>query len=292
MRLITAQVLVAWLALAAVAALYGSALFVLLVCAPAPAGPGQAEARRALTRLWRVLTTLAVVLVPIGFLAATSATSGTSLGEALGLIAATVRDSRAGRLWCARVVLTLALFSAAWMPWESRLRDGAIVVLGALWLVARAMVSHALDHGALAVGVYAVHMLAAGFWFGAMVGFSFAAAQADGPGWSAAAMPWLWRVAGWCAAIVVLTGVLIAYAVVGLVPADLIYSRYGRELVAKVMLFTVVIAFGVYIRLRLARRAAEESERYELVRAISIESVLLIGIIEFAVLLAHSRLPH
>jgi putative copper export protein len=294
MKLLTGQVVVAWLALAAVAILYGSAVFALLACSPAStAAPGQATARRALAKLWRVLATLAVALVPLGFLIATSNATGASLGEAMELVTTTVRDSREGRLWCARVVLTLALFSAAWVPSQSRLRDGAIGVMGALWIVARALVSHSVDSGALAVTIYAAHMLAAALWLGAMVAFSLGASQTmEEPAWSVAAVRQLWRVAEWCAVIVALTGVLIVYGVTRLIPADLIYSRYGRVLGAKVALFAVVIAYGIYIRLRLARKATEQAGHYELVRAIGVEAILLIGIIEFAALLAHSRLPH
>jgi putative copper resistance protein D len=288
--LVGAQVVVAWFALVVVAGLYGGALFGLLV--RAGAGPQPAPVRTGLARLYRVFATLALVLVPIGLLVAIATTSGTSLGEALGLITTTMRETQAGRLWGVRVVLTLALFSAAWMPLESRAREGAIAVLGALWLLARAMVSHAVDAGPLAVAVYAVHMLAAGLWFGAIVAFTFGASQMGGPEWVAVALQRLWRVTAWCAAVVVLSGFLVAYGVLHLNFADLGHSRYGHTLVAKITLFTIVVGYGAYVHHRRARSVAGESNQFDVVRAIGINVILLIGVIEFAALLAHIQPPH
>jgi putative copper export protein len=289
MSLGMAQVIVVWLGLATVAALYGGATFVLLV--KRPATEHLAPAPAALATLYRVLATLAVILVPLGFWLRTAVGTHTSLSEALQLIVGIMRDTRVGRLYGVRVALALGLFSAAWMPARTPFKEGALAVLGALWLCARAAQSRAFDDGPLALSVYAVHMLAGALWLGAMVAFAFGVMQVNGRRWAAAALGRLWGVAGWCALVVVASGFLIAYGVSKLTPQDLIYSRYGRTLVAKLALFTVIIVYGVYVRFRLSRTAGTP-EYYEVVRAVGFVTVLLIGMMEFAALLSHSAIPH
>jgi putative copper resistance protein D len=94
------------------------------------------------------------------------------------------------------------------------------------------------------------------------------------------------KLATWSVAILVASGVYLAYEGLGYSLNHLLYSSYGRVLCFKVELFAVVLAFGAYNRAYLIPVIEQPTARVGLLRNVSAESLLLIGVIGLAALLA------
>ncbi|HJU11995.1 MAG TPA: CopD family protein, partial [Candidatus Binataceae bacterium] len=82
------------------------------------------------------------------------------------------------------------------------------------------------------------------------------------------------------------------YEAIGLNAGRLLYTVYGRTLLIKLGLFAVVLCIGAYNRYRLVPAAAFAGSRRLLLRNVSLESVLLIGVLGLAALLGNTPPPH
>jgi di/tricarboxylate transporter len=97
------------------------------------------------------------------------------------------------------------------------------------------------------------------------------------------------RLAAWCVLVVALTGGYSAYEALGWHIDRLLLSEYGRILVAKVVVFGVVLALGAYNRYWLVPQVGTLRTRETLLYNVGVESViLLVGVLALASLLANT----
>jgi putative copper resistance protein D len=94
------------------------------------------------------------------------------------------------------------------------------------------------------------------------------------------------KLATWSVAILIVSGTYLAYEGLGHSLFHLRYSSYGRVLSFKVELFAVVLAVGAYNRFCLIPKIDQPSVRETLLNTVSAESLMLIGVVGLAALLA------
>ena len=82
------------------------------------------------------------------------------------------------------------------------------------------------------------------------------------------------------------SGIYLAYEGLGHSLYHLLYSSYGRVLSLKVELFAVILVVGAYNRLYLIPKIDQPSSRRTLLRNVSAEALMIIGVIGLAALLA------
>ncbi len=163
----------------------------------------------------------------------------------------------------------------------------------ALPLLTLSLSSHAVDRGAIAVIVYFTHEIAAGLWIGAILGLWLCVACGSFDAhWLTQICPRVSRLAGWTVGILVLSGFYTAYYALTADPNRLIYTAYGQTLVVKVFAAILVLLIGAYNRFFLIPTIVRSSSRTALVRNVGIESILLIGILGLAALLANTPPAH
>jgi putative copper export protein/mono/diheme cytochrome c family protein len=222
--------------LAALLSLFGTLLFTLAV---APAAlravpPATAETvRAALTRQARLGLFFALVL-GIGWFAA---------------LPAEARDTWSGQALVLRTLLLLATLKL--LP---RAPITASMVAG-LALVLQPALGHAGAQGggagAMLAGAEALHLLAAGAWFGGLLPLllciELLPSPQAAPACKRSTMIWLASVG-----VIAITGVLQAGALVGSVPA-LLGTVYGRVMLLKLGLFAALLGLAVPGRLRFAQ---------------------------------------
>jgi copper resistance protein D len=93
-------------------------------------------------------------------------------------------------------------------------------------------------------------------------------------------------VATWSVAILIVSGIYLAYEGLGGSLYHLRYSSYGRVLSFKIELFAVVLAMGAYNRFCLIPTIDQPSACGRLWRTVAAESLMMIGVIGLAALLA------
>lgn len=180
----------------------------------------------------------------------------------------TLLSTRSGHVWLFRT-LALALLAAGWAA-RSVLGAGAHwwgLAMGALGLavvVSGGVVTHSAtvaEGRALALSVETLHLIATAAWVGGLVGFGLLLRQA-------AQAPTAVAVETKAAALAIPAFSLLAIPAVGVLAisglalarlhltswADLFRTPYGRWLVAKLIVFTVLLALGAYHQQRVHRR--------------------------------------
>jgi copper transport protein len=251
---------VRWLGFAALLALTGSAGFGLLV-APAAARRGLSEAivptidarARALGLASAALLLVAMVLR----LAAQSAAShGAGRAPDAALLAPLLTGTTWGTGWLVQLAAAAVALTALVVALGGRTRAWPVVAAGAaLACVGGALSGHAVaveDRLALAVGVHALHALAAGGWLGTLLVLVLGALPiarrlpADERGRAVAHLvnaysPWALAFA----LTVVATGAASAWLHLD-APSALWSSAYGRTLLVKLALLAPVLAVGAY----------------------------------------------
>jgi putative copper export protein len=285
----TARTLCEWPMLTALLLVFGLAAFSAAIV------PSQSSLSEP-SGIWNAVRGLALVvliLAPLQLLTAVASMAGTVFAQALPLAPEVVRQTRFGNIWLASALLLVALAAVAWIPWRPRWRASLVGLTGAALLALRALVSHAIDFGTLAITFYFVHEAAAGLWGGALLGLSFMAGRGDMERPAAAlVVRRVSRLAGWCVAALVASGAYIAYCALGLNLDHLLYSAYGRTLIAKVAVFGMLVALGGYNRYRLLPRLSAMPVRSELIRSVRIECLLMAAVLVLAVLLANTPPAH
>ncbi len=183
--------------------------------------------------------------------------------ETIGLV---VTATDFGLAWCVRMVALLAVLLA--IPVCSGRRKhclGIVTVAGAVALSTLAWAGHgAMDEGArryLHLGADIAHLLAAGTWIGALLAFVWMAVRARRATPENLAM--LSRTASGFAfvgtlivAMLVLTGVINYWLIVGPSLAGIASTAYGLLLLAKLGLFGAMLGFAALNRYRLSPRLA------------------------------------
>ncbi|MFI1563743.1 copper resistance protein CopC [Streptomyces sp. NPDC020490] len=152
-------------------------------------------------------------------------------------------------------------------------------------------------HVLLGLTADVLHLLAMGLWLGGLVALIRLFARRERPESLAVATHRFSTAAGWCVAILVVTGVLQAQRRLG-APGQLLTSDYGRLLVAKVLTVLLLLTTA-----RLARRwtrthAAEENARPAeqalrgMRRTLAVETAIGAVVLALSTLLAGSAPPH
>ena len=284
--------LIEWPLVAALVGLFGTALFVLLSCEE-----GFYDLKQSVPLLlpwWRVASLIVLVTAPCMMLDVSAAMAGVSWKEALPLFTEVLTETHAGHVWQWYLPALLALVLFAFLSTKQSVRAPAILGLSALIIFLQAQLSHATDKGLFAVIVYFLHAAAAGLWFGALCAFWIVVRRGLPPSeWVARAALKVSKLAGWAVATLILTGIYTAYHGLGFDLYHLLYSAYGRTLLAKVAVFSLVLPIGAYNRYRLLPRISAASAQRSLLRNVGIESMILaVGVLGLAAVLANTPPAH
>lgn len=243
------------LALAATAFLAGLAPFAVLVWLPASR---QSCAGRAAIRSFGVLAWGLLLALAVAGVGELSSYAVRASGETLstGLFWQTLFDSRVGAVWLARLglsILTAGLIAAAarsgvtW-PWWAAAGTGGMLLMSLTGL------SHAAATGRfLPLVADWAHAVAAAVWMGGLLGFAVALFSRPLRGLSPEQRAKLRERSVRRFSMVATSAVLVLactglYAAVLHVPSPqaLVASPYGRALVAKLALLTLLLAVGAF----------------------------------------------
>jgi putative copper export protein len=283
------RAIVAWPLLVAEILIFGTVAFALLL---APDTQSE-EMANALTPLWRGLGLLAVVFSPLALLVGAANMGDLSLRAAIPFLPQVIRETHFGYVWSWSFPLTLASLIIPWTPGRGPLKTTTLGLVACALLLLGSFSSHAIDRGNIAVIVYFIHEVAAALWIGAILGLWYGAVCGKlGSGWVLKTAPRVSSVAGWTVTILILSGLYTAYYSLGADPHRLIDAAYGRTLVDKVCAAMLVLLIGAYNRYWLMPTVSEASAQESLLRNVGVESVLLIGVLGLAALLANTPPAH
>ncbi|QJY47834.1 copper resistance protein CopC/CopD [Pseudonocardia broussonetiae] len=226
---------------------------------------------------------LAAVPAPVPAAAAVGVLATVGLIVVGGYYLVDVFGSRPGALLgveAAAFAVALGVAAAARMPGWDRLRTAAAMPLLAV-VAAEALRTHVAAQHPLAGGVLtAVHLLAAALWVGALAHVLRVAVRWRGrSGWTRLLMADYGRLAVWSVMLVIVTGIVQSIL---LVPdlAELFGTGYGRVLLAKLAVVTVVIGCAVLARRRIHRGLRTgPAQRKPVGRAVRVEIVALAGVL-------------
>jgi putative copper resistance protein D len=287
------RALLDWPITLAATVIFGTALFLLILPVAEDSGDLAAMAD-SLLPLWRILSVATVVVSPLALVNITAEMATVSWRAALPLLPEVLTETHAGRVWQCVLPAASLLLLAAFVPARQTVRTVVLFVLAAVLLFLRAMLSHAIDHGAVAVAVYVVHEAAAGLWIGALLTLWIAARRTNLRDLSIErAARRVSLAAFWSVFAIVLSGLYTACNGLGLSARHLLFSTYGRTLIAKVAVFTAVLAIGGFNRYRLMPRITDSTARDALLRNVGLESaILMFVVLGLATLLANTPPPH
>jgi putative copper resistance protein D len=214
--------------------------------------------------------------------------------QALSLLPTVITATQVGRVWACFLPATGLLLAGAFLPQWHSFSTIVLLALAILLLLFDALSSHATDKGLMAVAVYFVHEIAAGLWIGALLGLWMVARHGQASErWVEAAARRVAQLAAWCVLALVLTGAYSAYATLGLHLSPLLFSTYGHTLIAKGVVFGMVLALGAYNRYWLVPEVKTSMAREALLRNVGVESLLLlVGVLALASLLANTPPAH
>jgi putative copper export protein len=271
--------------------MFGTTAFALWA-APREAVDG-GESSRAMTRLWRTLALIVLVMAPLRLLSIGAGMADSTFREVLPSMPQIMRETFAGRVWTWRLAITLLLALVAWIPTPGRLATALMFVISAALLALQSITSHAVDKGAFAITIHFAHQAAAGMWIGALVSLLIGATYGHaGADWLRSATSRVSQIAGWSVAALVVTGVIRAWDALGVRLDLLVNSIYGRTLLWKVGTAATVILIGGYNRYRLVGTVGESSARASLIRNVAVECALLAVVLGWSVVLANTPPPH
>jgi putative copper export protein len=285
------RALAAWPLVAAEILIFGTAVFAFLIAPSAESQPDGVA--HSLTPLWRGLALLVFFTSPIVLLVDTANMANVSLRAAIPFLPQVMHETHLGRAWLYGFPVTTFLMIVAWMPGYRPIKIAILGILTGALLALTSLSSHAIDRGATAVIVYFVHEVAAALWVGAILGVWFGVVNSRlDANWVRQTAPRVSNLAGWTVAVLILSGLYTAYHSLDADPERLIYAVYGRTLVVKICAASVVLLIGAYNRYWLIPTMSKSSSQHSLLRNIGIESVLLIGVLGLAALLANTPPAH
>jgi copper resistance protein D len=183
-------------------------------------------------------------------------------GEAFdpALLSAVLFDTAFGRVWLARLVIALALVLLAF--WRGRKPPWLLPTLACLSLASLGLVGHAAMRpgvaGAFERGNQALHLLAAGFWLGALAPLLACLRHLSGKPLKAEATVALRRFSGIghaAVAAVLATGIVNILTILGRWPVDF-SSPYQTFLATKILVVAIMILLALYNRYGLTPRLA------------------------------------
>jgi len=286
------RALLVWPLVVSLVTIFGTTSFVLL-SAGERISDFQAVAPSLLT-LWRVLAAVIFVLSPLVLLNITADMAGVSWASAVGFAPQVLAETHAGSVFEWFLPVALLLLLSACIPLPQSIRTTMLSLLAGVLLMLQALLSHAIDKGALAVAVYFLHELAVGLWVGALLALWMVTRYGDPPDiWVERAARRVSKLAFWSVIALVISGTYTAYNGLGFDLYRLVFSAYGRTLITKVTVFAGVLVIGAYNRYWLVPKVAEPAARDALLRNVRIESViLLLAVVGLASLLANTPPGH
>jgi len=285
------RVLLTWPVLFAELMLLGAALFALSL------GREELARRdallRALAPVWRGLALVALVLSPLLLMTTVAGMAGLSWSQSLRYVGPVLRETHAGHVWdCRLPCLVIVALAAARAP-ATTASAAVVAVFSAVLLLLGALMSHAIDRGVPAVAIIFIHEAAAALWMGAIFCLWFGARRASlGERWITCIAPWVSQLAGWTVLALLLAGGYSAWRGLMGEPSLLLYSSWGRNLLIKIGAASIVLLAGAYNRLILIPDLDMACARDALVRNVMLESLLLVGVVGLAALLANTPPPH
>ncbi len=249
---------------------------------------------RALLPLWRVLAAAVLVIAPFLLLDVAAEMAAVSWRGAIPLLPAVMTKTHVGQVWTCCLPVTSLLLAGASIPQWASARPLILFMSATLLLFFIALSSHAADAGAAAMAVYFFHEIAAGLWIGALLGLWIVAKRGcASEQWVEDAARQVSHLAAWCVLALVLTGAYATWSTLGWKIDRLLCSAYGRTLIAKVVIFGVVLMLGAYNRYWIMPRVKSAASRQALLRNVGVESLLLLaGVLALAALLANTPPGH
>jgi putative copper resistance protein D len=288
MEALYGRALLEWPLVLASAATFGTATFVLAVCGFD--GCSAASTIAALLPAWRVMAIAIFLVSPILLLNLTAEMSAVSWREAIPFLPEVITQTHSGEVWRWSLIVALLLVVCVFARLASTARAVALVCLSAVLMFCQAQLSHAVDHGSIAILIYLIHEAAAGSWIGALLGLWIVTRRAQPSSqWVARAARLVSTMAAWSVAALVLSGAYTAYQGLGFSVDRLLFSSYGRTLIVKVAVFCAVLSIGAYNRERLLPDVAASGTQRLLLRNVGIESLVLgVVVVGLAALLANT----
>ncbi len=285
------RILFAWPVLAIQLIIFGTAAFALSLGSDAAAQRARLIVR--LRAIWRVLGLITLALSPFLFVEIVAGMAGTTWSQALPYSSEVLRETHAGHVWEWRFPLVILLATGGWLPLTRIASAILFVAISTGLLLCEGLASHAIDHGATAVAFFVVHELSGGLWIGAVFSLWFGASRVQlGADWVDHTAPWVSRLAGWTVVVLLLSGVYTAYQALMGDASLLLYSTYGRNLLIKIGAASIVLLIGAYNRFIIMPELAGSSAREALLKNVLLESILLVGVIGLAALLANTPPAH
>jgi copper resistance protein D len=280
--------LLAWPVILAQTLIFGSAMLCLIRRRSAAGDAAASDTlARTLAGWWRIFALIVPILSLLMFVDQVAGMAGVSWRGALPLLGEVLAQTQSGHIWEWRLPATLALLVAAWIAMRNWARAATLLVLCAALFLAGSLMSHAIDFGTIAIAVRFVHTLAAGVWAGALFGYWIGGRSANPESHLCIETAQvLSTLATWSVSILIVSGIYLAYEGLGHSLYHLLYSSYGRVLSFKIELFALVLAVGAYNRFCLIPTIDQLSARGRLLRTVGAESLMLVGVIGLAALLA------
>jgi putative copper export protein len=253
------QVLPEWLGLVSLAGCFGVLVLTLWVV-PDAAGDRASDQEGVLAGMWPLLGICTATLFATSILALlvrAAEMSGSPLAEVLSVVPTVLLRTHLGRSWILRWV-AVAVLAVTVMTRAARSSRPSSYVMLCCALVVSAMDSasgHASDAGDLSIAEIMdwLHLVAALVWAGGLLVLSGVILprllkHGDRAARSLARIASRFsKIAGATVALIALTAPYQAWAYGGSVE-DLLHSLYGRTVVAKIILFLLLLALGAFNR--------------------------------------------
>lgn len=159
-----------------------------------------------------------------------------------------------GKVWLARQVVMLIALVALWLNRPRTAATNFAGMCAALAMALSALGGHAStsEWGGLVTACQALHLVALGAWWGGLLPLS-RVPRGQGLAAFAAILRRFSRLATLCMAIILLTGIVLAWAQVGSLP-PLFGTVYGQLLLSKLALVAAVLGLAAWLRWRFMAR--------------------------------------
>ncbi|WP_158555979.1 copper resistance protein CopC [Peribacillus glennii] len=253
-------------------------------------GPPQQQAK-SMRVIWASLIAISIALL-LNLPLQTTLYAGVSWSEAftLSLLKETAEQTTVGTVWVFQLLLLVILWLFAWMATlirsEISVRNWSLPLLASVGLlVSKAFTSHAAgsENPILAVTMDFLHLLASSVWVGGLFTVVFLLPRGDLDSTNERQDYWksLHRFSLWAmiaVAIILLTGI---YGSLLYVPTwySLFHSPYGKVLLGKILLFSLMVMLGAFHFLRTRKKGNTGIHRtawFELALGISVLIIVTI----------------
>ena len=254
---------------------------------------------------WLVICTLVGLLL---ILVTTAGQASGSLANALKLdvLLGVLKDTRMGHIWIGRIVLVFILLAVVFYlrySIRTRWRYLLCAVFASLPLIAGSLVSHtaAEELSFVAVLPYALHIILAGIWLGALPAFLILLSifiKKENYQASSSVIPSLLRFSSIAVPVMLLlgiTGVIVADRMFDGGYAAIVATPYGWILTAKLAILAIILMIAASIRSNwLPRFVLNESVESvfkcanQMMKLVRIEYVLALGLLLLATILSNT----